>query len=233
MNNNKKKFSKYVLIAFLFIAFLSCKKDGATGPVGPTGVTGATGATGPAGQSGTVLKYKAGNIGGTASGTSIAGNQFSSNYNFTYYKDATDNSVYTDANGALNFTINRYDSLAQSYFKLTFQVSSGGVYSGQNLTLKLLTPGASASAFNYLGTTSSASTSSVDPASVTLHSYYTYQSSSMTFSNQTYNAATGAVSFDYTIQIWSGYNSSTNMATLTGTVNTTVNKGTLRTAASL
>jgi hypothetical protein len=203
---SKRYLSFAILIAISTIAILAgCRNT--KGDPGPTGPAGATGLDLP--------RYKAGSISGTVTGTSaLTATAISIPFDYTYFKEVLENSVYTDANGAKHYTIQRYDSIADSYFLLSFWVDGQGVFNGTSATIKIVEKDATGNHF-YFGT----GTDPLAPTSISLNSFYTYESSAITFDNTSYNASTNAVSFDYTIELYNTHNTTGNMATITGSVN--------------
>jgi hypothetical protein len=212
--NYKKHIAKGFFLSVILIGIFCCRKTTTPGPQGPAGV------------SGNALLYKSGDISGTASGTNTSNVAFSVPFNLQYYSDVTDNSFYTDAKQTKYFNITRYDSLAESYINFMFTIdASGTVFTGNSITMKLVTPNTNKNFF-YLGT----GTSQTTPIAIPLNPYYTYNTSEVTINSGSYNSTTGVVSFDYTILLWMGHNTTGNMLTLTGSINATVLQESLRLA---
>jgi len=205
----KKYFSLALFIVISTVVLIAgCRNT--KGDPGPAGATGATGATGL-----DLPRYKAGSISGTVTGTSaLTSTAFTIPFAYSYFKEVLDNSVYTDANGNKHYTIKRYDSIADSYFLLAFWVDGQGVFNGSNATIKIIEKDATGNHF-YFGT----GTDPLAPASISLNSFYTYESSAITFNNTSYSASNDAVSFDYTIELYNTHNTTGSEATITGSVN--------------
>jgi hypothetical protein len=213
----KRKYISFGLLLILFTGIiLSCRKSdkGDPGPVGAQGSTGASGSNLPG--------YKSGSINGTYSGTTAGGNAMAIPFNYQFFKESLENSVYTDANLNNNYQITRYDTLGESYIALSFYVDGKGVFYGNSVTIKSINKSTNNS-FLYFGTGTTTT-----PTSINLGSYYTYGQSAITFSNTSVNTTTGAVSFDYSIELWTGHNTTGNIATITGSINATPYTETMR-----
>lgn len=207
-----------IFAALVATVFISCRK-GEKGDAGPAGT---------AGQ----LPYKSGSVTGTLTGTSAQTDaSFTENLDFQYFKTPEDNrhAIISGEGTEDTYVITRYDSIGSSYIKFEFSVE---YYDGNQdgvdepyiynpyVTIVSNKKAATGNGVFYFATTSSYY-NPFDVSSVYLSSYSSGGNSNITIDNLTINANTGAIKFDYSLELNYYNNSSANNAYLDGTVNAT------------
>lgn len=223
---NKNHFSFALALALLFTVFTSCRK-------------GEKGEPGPAGPPSSTPAYREGFIKGTLEGTtSTKDSAFALNLDYQYYKDMSDNFTnVVRGEGTFNkYTISRYDSTGNAYIKFEFSLYS---YDNSDIVIddegsKKRTTVLASEIYNTritLVTTKKLNTNNLfyfatvsesynpfNVASVYLNDFDEGENSYIEYDNISLNSATGELSFDYSLRISSGENSTGNAVTMTGTV---------------
>jgi hypothetical protein len=230
-----KHLSIGLLIALLLsVTLVSCKKGdkGDPGPAGPVGPTGAAGTAGKSGTEGTstTVPYKSGSITGTVSGmTGITNEAFTTNLNYQYFKNATDNS-FTKQDGGLQFdySIKRYDSTGTSFMQFVFAVNfttdNNNVVTPQilagnsTITISSISQTTKIDSLLYFGTYGNNSQNAFDPQPVFVGGDNV---STITLTNLVVDQNSGAISFNYSIGFASNNNSTGNVAKIIGRLNST------------
>jgi hypothetical protein len=217
----------------LSVTFVSCKK-GDKGDPGPTGAVGAVGSTGTKGASGSILQYKSGSITATITDTSALSNQpFTQNLNYQYFHGPSDNThTFIKGDGTTElYKITRYDSTGNSYITFIFNLNTYINTDNNNavvtniyntyVTISSNNTNEVTKADFYFGTKTINSLTPLDAGSVYLSDFSSGGNSNITITNIVRNATTGEISFDYSLELSPSDNSTSNNATMAGTVDVT------------
>lgn len=220
----KKNFFLFALIPTMIVAiiFVSCRK-------------GEKGEAGPAGASSSTPAYTNGSITGLLEGTTFTTDSaFALNLNYQYYKGPSDNFVNLvndNGNEFYEYSITRYDETGNSYIKFDFTLeyedptiplrttSLIPEIDNTRITIVSHKPLSNNRMFYFATTTEYGDP--FDVSDVDLNNYLSEGYSGIEYENITVDPTTGALSFDYYLEVDQDKNSTGSEATMAGTVNLT------------
>lgn len=215
----KKNFFLFALIPTLIaaIVFLSCRK----GEKGDPGIAGTS----------STLAYKNGSITGLLEGvTNTNDSAFALNLNYQYYKEASDNfvnHVHGTTADYYEYSITRYDVTGNSYITFDFflEYKTPLVPSIRDTRITIVShKQLSNNKMFYFATVVDNGFDPINPfnvSDVSLNDNLSSDYSGIVYDNIAVDPTTGALSFDYSLQVNPYRNSSGTVARMTGTVNVT------------